>query len=586
MKKNYLAFGFFVLILYILIIFRLIYLQIIRGKEYYEESRQNYTRVQVLYPPRGAIESSDGLKLAYDIPTYDLYMDPQEISKSSDLQKEIARIKSMFGVDITKTLESNKNSITPIKIVDNLSTQQLETFYANSYKFPGIFVGIVPKRVYPYGDEYAHILGYVGLPSQKDLKEYNIGPQSLVGKAGIEKRFNKYLIGKLGYKKIMVNALGKALYAIDKKDPIQGDSVMLTVNSKIQNIVHKVFLDSGQKVGAVIVMNAHNGEILALDSFPEYNPNDVYKDWDKIINNPLRPFLNRATEAIYPPGSVFKVPIAIAALKYGVITPSSTFDCSGYIKVGNHIFYNWLRYDTGYQTIDQAIQNSCDTFFYQLGMKLGQRKIYQIEKDFGYGSSIPFELYNSPGFLPTKSWKLMKFHQPWYEGDTVNMSIGQGYVLVTLLQQVTMMEGIANNGVIYQPTLLKEIKTPDGKVVFKNHRKVFRYIDAPLEDYSIVKKGLREVVLKGTGTNAFSTIVDIAGKTGTAQVVFGKHVGPNSPWKYQPDAWFVGFAPYRDPKYVVGVVVEHGIEGNLTAAPILRRILEQIYIQGINREIN
>jgi len=148
------------------------------------------------------------------------------------------------------------------------------------------------------------------------------------------------------------------------------------------------------------------------------------------------------------------------------------------------------------------------------------------------------------------------------------------------------MEGIANNGVIYQPTLLKEIKTADGKIVFENHRKVYKYVRAPLEDYSIVKKGLREVVLKGTGTNAFSTIVDIAGKTGTAQVVFGKHVGPNSPWKYQPDAWFVGFAPYRDPKYVVGVIVEHGIEGNLTAAPIVKRILEQIYIKGINREIN
>jgi len=586
MRKNYIVFALLILLAYIAIGARLFYLQVIKGDKYYEESKQNYTRLQILYPPRGTIESSDGKKLAYDVPTYDLYIDPQEISENKDLSKEIEKFKNMFGIDITNIIKVNKNSITPIKIMDNLSTQQLETFYANSYKFPGIFVGIVPKRVYPYGDEYAHILGYVGLPSQKDLKEYKIGPQSLVGKAGIEKRFNKYLIGELGYKKIMVNALGKELYTIDKKLPVQGDTVVLTINSQIQDIVHKVFLSSGQKVGAVIVMNAHNGEILALDSFPEYNPNDVYKDWDKIINNPLRPFLNRATEAIYPPGSVFKVPIAIAALKYGVITPSSTLDCSGYIKVGNHIFYNWIRYDTGYQTIVQAIQNSCDTFFYQLGMKLGQRKIYEIEKDFGYGSSIPFELYNSPGFLPTKSWKLRKFHQPWYEGDTVNMSIGQGYVLVTLLQQVTMMEGIANNGVIYQPTLLKEIKTADGKIVFENHRKVYKYVRAPLEDYSIVKKGLREVVLKGTGTNAFSTIVDIAGKTGTAQVVFGKHVGPNSPWKYQPDAWFVGFAPYRDPKYVVGVVVEHGIEGNLTAAPILKRILEQIYIKGINREIN
>ncbi len=586
MRRNYIVFGLLIIFAYVLVAVRLFYLQGIKGKKYYEESKQNYTRVQILYPPRGSIEDAEGVKLAYDVPTYDLYIDPQQISENKTLGKEIHEFKELFHIDISNIIRVNKGSITPVKIMDNLNQEQLELFYTNSYEFPGIFVGIVPKRVYPFGSAYSHIIGYVGLPNAKELKKYHIGPQSLVGKAGIEKRFNKYLIGTLGYKKIMVNALGKELYTIEKKSPVQGDTVILTINSKIQDIVHKIFLDSGQKVGAVIVMNAHNGEILALDSFPEYNPNDVYKNWNKLISDPLKPFLNRATEAIYPPGSVFKIPIAIAALKYGAITPGAGLDCSGYLKVGNHIFYNWIRYDTGYQTIDQAIQNSCDTFFYQLGLKLGQRRIYDIEKDFGYGHGIPFELYNSNGFLPTKSWKLRKFHQPWYDGDTVNMSIGQGYVLVTLLQQVVMMEGIANNGIIYQPTLLKEIKTADGKIIFNNHRKVYKYVDAPLEDYTIVKKGLREVVLKGTGTNAISSIVDIAGKTGTAQVVFGKHVGSNSPWKYQPEAWFVGFAPYRDPKYVVGVIVEHGIEGNLTAAPIVKRILEQIYIQGINREIN
>ena len=586
MKNRYVLFISLVVFAYFIIFARLFYLQILEGNKFYRSSINNYTRVQILYPPRGIIEDANGVKLAYDIPTYDLYIDPQEISKNEDIKREIKRFQKIFGIDIYPIIKANKGSITPIKIMDNLTTEQLDLFYTNSYKFPGIFVGIVPKRIYPFGDEYSHIIGYVGLPTSEEIKKYKIGPQSMIGKAGLERRFNKYLKGILGYKKIMVNALGEELYTIGEKSPVQGDTVVLTINSQIQNIVNKVFLDSGQKVGAVIVMNAHNGEILALSSFPEFNPNNVYKHWNEIVSDPLKPLLNRATEAIYPPGSVFKVPIAIAALKDGILSPTDRLDCSGYLKVGNHIFYNWIRYDTGYQTIDQAIQNSCDTFFYQLGLKLGQRRIYNIEKDFGYGHSIPFELYNSSGFLPTKSWKLRKFHQPWYDGDTVNMSIGQGYVLVTLLQQVIMMEGIANNGVIYQPTLLKEIKTASGKVIFINHRKVYKYIQAPLEDYAIVKKGLREVVLAGTGTNAMSSIVDIAGKTGTAQVVFGKHVGPNSPWKYQPDAWFVAFAPYRNPKYIVGVLVEHGIEGNLTAAPIVKRILEQIYIQGLNREIN
>lgn len=585
MKVRYILVTLFILIVYSLVLSRLYYLQVIKGQKYFEASINNYLRKEILYPPRGSIITSDGVKIATDIPTYSLYVDPQEIRDKDNLLKLAKAFKEVFNEDVYNILKANKNSAYPIKVLDDLTSQDIEKFYNNIYEFPGSFIETIPKRYYPYGSIYGHITGYVGYPLQKDFEKYKIGPQSLIGKAGLEKTFNEYLLGKLGYKYIMVNALGKEIKTVKMKEPEKGDDVYLTINSKIQEIVHKVFLESGQKAGAVIVLDPSTGKILALDSFPEYDPNVIYQEWDKLVNDPLKPFLNRATIGIYPPGSVFKIPIALEALKIGAITPNTVLDCPGSLKVGNHVFKNWYKPGFGPETIDQAIQNSCDTFFYQLGIKLGYKNIYNAAKAFSYGSPLPFELTNSKGFLPTPSWKLKHFHQPWFEGDTVNMSIGQGYVLATLLQQTVMMEGIVNNGVIYKPTLLDKIVSRDGKLIFKNERKVLSFVKAPLEDYAIIKKGLREVVLKGTGTNAISSIVAIAGKTGTAQVVFGKKDTINGPWKYRPEAWFVCFAPYRDPKYVVGVIVEHGIEGNLTAAPIAKRILEQIYIQGLNRKL-
>lgn len=579
---------------FIVITVNLFRLQILEGKKYRELSERNYIRRRYLYPPRGDIYDRNGKKLAYDIPRYVMVLDVNRLRKK-ELETVIEEIRKLFGIEIDKE-RVLRRGFEPFVVKIDLTPSEIEKFYRNKYKLPGVFIEAMPKRIYPLNDLGSHVIGYVGHPSTRDFKRLKkqIGPNSFVGKMGVERSLDNILIGELGEEKVMVNAIGKIVKVLERKEPKKGNSVKLTIDVRFQKIVEDVFKESGHPAGAVILLNASTGEVLALASFPNFNPNTVYEDWKSLSKNPLKPFFNRAIRGLYPPASVFKVPIAYATLVTKTKSYRDIVHCGGSFKLGDRKFYCWKRWGHGKVNLIKSLQDSCDIYYYTVGYELGPTKIRYYAKKFCYGEKIPFELPIRKGFIPTPAWKKRRFREPWYDGDTVNMSIGQGFLLSNLMEQTLMMMGIANNGVIYRPTLLKEILDDKGNVIWKNRRKVLKAIYGNLEYFALIKRGLREAVRKGTAKEAMSKIVDIAGKTGTAEVFFKnkrkikkwyKKRKKKLPWKYRNHAWFVGFAPYRDPKFVIGVFVEHGESGGKAAAPIARKILERIYIEKLHKEI-
>ncbi len=574
---------------FLLIVGRLFQVQVLGAGRYRELSQRNYLRIRNLYPPRGDILDRNGEKLAYDEPKYVLSLDYGRLT-TEQLQTLTENFKKIFRVDLKELVPERYDRVEPLRIKDNLTQEELEKFYANAYKLPGVFVEIVPKRVYPHGKLLCHVIGYVGYPSEQELKKYRgrIASRSFIGKLGIERSLDEVLLGKLGREEVMINALGKVVKTLKREEPAKGKSVKLSIDIRMQKIVEQVFYESGQPAGAVILMNAKTGEILALASFPGFDPNRVYRDWEKIRKNKLNPMFNRATSGRYPPASVFKVPVSYAILETKIASPWNKVVCKGSFFLGDRRFYCWDLSGHGQVDLIKALQDSCDVYFYTHGYEAGPSTIIRYARKFGYGEPIPLEIPVKRGFLPTPEWKRRRFKEAWYDGDTVNLSIGQGFILSTLLEQTLMMMGIVNNGVIYRPTLVREIVDPSGKVVWKNRRKVWKVVKGNQEFFAIIRRALREAVKRGTGGRAFSRIVDIAGKTGTAQVVQirrNRKRRKKLPWRLRNHAWFIGFAPYRDPLFVIGVLVEHGESGGRVAAPIARKIMERIYIQGLNNEL-
>lgn len=587
-RRNFLLVLLLSILLYLALVFRLFYLQIFKGEHYKNLAKRNYIRRRVVYAQRGDILDRNGVKLAYDIPEYALFLDPQLIEEKSTLEKTLKNLDELFGIKLSyEFLQSKKRSVEPILLRKLEGQEELDKFYNNSYRLPGVFINMLPKRFYPFGEECAHFLGYVGYPTQEHMEKYKerISFQSLVGRQGLERVFDEQLLGWVGTEEFIVNAVGKVIGTYKETAPKKGNSLVLTIDSRIQKIAFDVFKAYGHKAGAIIVLRADTGEVLALMSYPSYDPNLIYDKWEDYQKDPMKPFFNRALNALYPPGSVIKVGLAIGLLQEGVSPKESVF-CTGKFSLGNRDFYCWLRSGHGWENMRTAIRDSCDVYFYSFCYnRLGPKKMEAILRNFSFGESVPLELPNAQGIMPNPEWKRKVKKEPWYGGDTVNMSIGQGYLKATLLQQCLMVMGIANDGVIYKPFLVKEIRDPEGRVVWKNKKSVYKVIKAPLEHFALVKEAMRDVVRSGTGIMANSPIAEIAGKTGTAQVASVSARRKNIPYKLRDHAWFVGFAPYRNPLFVVGVLVEHGGSGGSVAAPIARKVIERIYIEGIHKEL-
>ena len=453
----------------------------------------------------------------------------------------------------------------------------------NAPDLPGVEIDEGLSRSYPYAELYAHVLGYVGPVAEKDKREspLYLVPGFKIGKSGLEKSFDYKLQGTGGTVKLEVNAYGRVMKEIERQGGKEGESLVITVDSRLQKATYEAF---GNNSGAAVVLNVNTGEILALVSTPSFDPNLFtngisYKHWNALLNNERTPLINKAVSGQYSPGSTFKIVVALAALEAGAINLNTKYNCSGAMDVGTTKFHCWKHSGHGSLNVIEALKHSCDIFFYETALKIGIDKIQAMAERLGLGHVLQVGLDNEKGgLIPSQSWKNARFGTGWTRGDSANSGIGQGYVLVTPLQLATMVARVVNGGYAVKPTFIKPTE--------KQLQKIPR-LGISRRHIEIVKQGMFEVVngIGGTASKARFNIngAQMGGKTGTTQVrrisIQERKRGiihdENLPWRLRNHALFVGFTPIESPRYAVAVIVEHGSSGSGVAAPIASKILQK-----------
>jgi penicillin-binding protein 2 len=540
-------------------------------------------RVTTICPPRGNIFARNGEVLVDNRPSFDLTLIPQDTPDSATVLEKISFLleedKNVFENKLLK--KKKRPPFEPVTLKQELAWNQMSLVLANRVDLHGISINVVAKRHYCLGTAAGHLLGYLGEIDIGELKKakfnnYSLG--NLIGKDGVEKWAETYLKGQPGGLQTEVDARGHLKKILAEIEPVAGSNVYLSLDAKAQTIAEKMLQN---KTGAVVAMDPHNGDILVMTSSPCFDPNLLSrgidaKDWQALITNDQHPLLNRALQSQQPPGSVFKIFVAIAALENKVIDPNKKLFCPGHFRLGNRVFHCWKEGGHGWVDMQRAIIESCDVYFYQIGLQLGIETISKYAKMLGLGEETGFEIKKEKkGLVPSSDWKEKMYGIPWQKGETLNTSIGQGFLLTTPIQIAASFCGIVNGGMIPKPRTVLKIEGKDDTLFLQpKTRKMFSLSE---ETFAIIKNALVGVVNDPKGTGASSKIesVLVAGKTGTAQTlsrVLTKE--DESITKYQDHAWFVAFAPADDPKIVVAVLVEHGGHGGSTAAPIAREVIK------------
>lgn len=581
-------------LLLMVIIARLYYLQVYQADRYKTLADENRISTRLLVPPRGIIFDRNGVTIASNQQNFQALIVAEQapnVQETLDAFKKIMPLSEAEEERIKKDLKRNR-SFVPIKIRDNLSWEEVSRIQLNAPDLPGIVIDEGLTRYYPFGAGMAHILGYVSSVSDKDVKDDPLleVPGFKIGKSGIEKYLEKALHGESGNLKLEVNAYGRIMKEIERVDGIPGKDVQLTIDSRLQQKAFELF---GEESGAAVLLDVHTGEILAFVSAPSFDPNMMTQglsteDWNALLHNERNPLTDKAISGQYSPGSTFKMIVALAALEAGVIKPETRTYCAGKMFLGNHAFHCWKKEGHGHLNVVEALQHSCDIFFYETAQKLGIEKIADMARRFGLGSKINIGLENEKaGLIPDKEWKLRRFGEPWQQGESLISGIGQGYILTTPLQLATMTARLVNGGYEIKPTFLK---VSDGE------KSKIRKIDVSPTNLELIKEGMYAVVNKPGGT-AWRSQFDyhgqrMGGKTGTTQVRRitmkerreGIKKESELPWRLRNHALFVGYAPHDNPKYAVAVLVEHGGGGSSVAAPLAGKILREAVMLDPTRE--
>lgn len=581
-------------LLLMVIIARLYYLQVYQADRYKTLADENRISTRLLVPPRGIIFDRNGVTIASNQQNFQALIVAEQapnVQETLDAFKKIMPLSEAEEERIKKDLKRNR-SFVPIKIRDNLSWEEVSRIQLNAPDLPGIVIDEGLTRYYHFGAGMAHILGYVSSVSDKDVKDDPLleVPGFKIGKSGIEKYLEKALRGESGNLKLEVNAYGRIMKEIERVDGIPGKDVQLTIDSRLQQKAFELF---GEESGAAVLLDVHTGEILAFVSAPSFDPNMMTQglsteDWNALLHNERNPLTDKAISGQYSPGSTFKMIVALAALEAGVIKPETRTYCAGKMFLGNHAFHCWKKEGHGHLNVVEALQHSCDIFFYETAQKLGIEKIADMARRFGLGSKINIGLENEKaGLIPDKEWKLRRFGEPWQQGESLISGIGQGYILTTPLQLATMTARLVNGGYEIKPTFLK---VSDGE------KSKIKKIDVSPANLELIKEGMYAVVNKPGGT-AWRSQFDyhgqrMGGKTGTTQVRRitmkerreGIKKESELPWRLRNHALFVGYAPHDNPKYAVAVLVEHGGGGSSVAAPLAGKILREAIMLDPTRE--
>lgn len=560
---------------------RLWHLQIREGPYYLDLSENNRTRLVLLEPARGLIYDRNGVLLANNVPSFSLYVTLEDVKDREALIQKLTDLLNLDPALIRKKLTGKGSKLLPRKVKDRLTLRDATVIESHRLDLPGVMIQVESQRNYPGGVTASHILGYVGEISADQLEKEefaDLHQGSVVGQYGVEKSYDRHVRGQAGQKSVEVDALGHEKKTTVVEKPKAGNDLYLTIDARLQTVAESLL---GEEYGAIVALDPTNGDILAMASRPAFDPNVLSREltprqWMEVVQNEGRPLTNRASQGQYPPGSTFKVPMAVAALESHTMSPASTVHCNGGYQFGRRLYHDWKAGGHGTVDLHAALVHSCDVYFYTVGQRMGIDVMAEYGRDFGLGKSTGIELPSErSGIMPSTEWKQKARHEAWLPGETISAAIGQGYVTVTPLQMASMIGTVANDGVNYRPRLVQAVMdritgnlqelpaVPRGKV------------NAKPETFRLVKEALADVVKAGTATRAKSPLVTIAGKTGTAQTS-ALRTGPEKdiPKKFRDHAWFVAFAPVESPTIAVAVLGEHMGHGGSAAAPLAKEVIE------------
>lgn len=561
------------------------------------QTRSNGNRIKLLPipPTRGLIYDRNGKVLAENITYFGLYIIPEKVDNLTETLDELRLLVGLTDEEIEAFYKEKKRTsrYTPILLKPNLSEEQIARFFVNQHRFPSMDIQPYFKRNYPYGEIMTHILGYVAKINDKDKQKLqdegkfgNYAGTHDIGKLGIEKYYEEQLHGTTGFEEVEINNRGKVMRKLREQPAVAGGSIRLTIDIDLQRFVANLLEDYQ---GAVVVMDPNDSAILAMVTNPSYDNNLFVdgissQDYKQLLEDSSRPLYSRATQGTYPPASTVKPYLAVAGLTEEKITQHSTIFDPGFWILPNTTqkFRDWKKSGHGRTDVNKAITESSDTFFYQLAYDMGIDKMSVWMKMFGFGVSTGLDLYEeSVGIMPTREWKQKRYKKPWVQGDTVNAGIGQGFWTATPLQVAKATAVLINNGRVNTPHVMKEIMANE----IKPYQDPHLYEDikgVPQRFWQTAKQGMYNVVNahNGTGKQAFvGAAYRAAGKTGTAQVfsLKGKDYDKNAITKNLHDhAWFVGYAPYDNPKVIVSVILENAGGGSTAAAPLARQIMDYL----------
>tara|TARA_B100000686_G_C16804376_1_gene988821 strand:+ start:159 stop:2102 length:1944 start_codon:yes stop_codon:yes gene_type:complete len=574
---------------------RLYQLQVLDADRYKMLADENRINLQLVAPLRGRIFDRFGLPLAENKQNYRLIIIPEQAGNIKVALKALSRLLLLSEYEqqkIKKEALLSKNFL-PITVRENLSWREVSRIEVSSPELPGINIEVGDSRYYQFGSQAVHLVGYVGLATKQDInkeKDPIISlPSVRVGKNGIEKHFETKLRGKAGSRQVEINAFGRVIRELARDDGLPGDDHVLTIDMGLQSYAMSTL---GDESAGCVVLDIHTGDILTLISSPSYDPNMFTTgisqgQWDLLLNHPRFPLTNKAISGLYPPGSTFKMMVALAALEAKSVNPNTSFFCQGHITLGDTKFHCWRRGGHGTVTMESAIQKSCDVYFYEVAKLIGIERIGEMARRFGLGNSVGIELPGEKGGLvPSKEWKQSVHGTPWQLGETLIVGIGQGYLLATPLQLAVMVARIANGGVAISPRLIQSVYRA-GKII-EHTKKPAQTMNISPADLAIIQRGMRQVTNSPGGTAYKARIQNskylMAGKTGSSQVKRiselereqGGYKNEDRPWRDRDHALFVGYAPIDAPRYAVAVVVEHGGAGSSVAAPMARDILTEV----------
>lgn len=581
---------------------RLFYLQVVKGDELKEWSDNNHIKPQTVRAARGMIFDRNGEVLVDNTPGFVVVIVPQYVSDLEQTAKDVAEVIDIDPDEIIKTVKKNKSALfRPVIIKEDLTRDEVALLEKVRIKNPGLRVEMKSKRSYILGANGAQLFGYVGEITKNQLKENSKLKQGdIIGRRGVEQYFDKELRGVDGYVPVKVDAFGRESKDINTpevisslneqyyEEPVPGESMFLTIDKRLQEVAYNAFRDR-DRIGAAVVLNNKTGGILAWANSPSFNPHMFWPristhNWQNLISQEFKPLRNKVIQDHYAPGSTFKAVVALAGLQEGVIEEDTEHNCNGYFRFGRRLYHCWKRGGHGKLNVIDALAKSCNVFFYKVGNELGIDKIAKYARVLGFGKKTNITSEDEvSGLVPDSEWKKKNTNEKWQPGETLSVSVGQGFLLATPLQVANVFSNIANGGYSYKPYFVDKFTKADGLVVQEFDKSLEILTDVRKgssviiseDNFRIVKEGLWSSVNASGGTGRAYALRDIvfAGKTGTSQIInfSSKELFErcqDRPINLRHHGWFVGFAPFEDPKITVAVLAQHSCSGSGGATPI------------------